>query len=58
MKEKYGLKKLVLDWKCLIDNSINIYCNDEIDVKIFKYILENKCDENFGFSIEKTKNGI
>lgn len=49
LNQKYGLKRLIIEWATAIINGIKKFSKDENDVAVFGKILRNECDEEFRF---------
>lgn len=49
LNQKYGLKKMSIEWGVAIVNAISKYFTEDHDINLFGKILKNECDEEFRF---------
>ena len=47
LNQRYGLKKLIVEWAAAIINGVKTFLRDDHDVALFAKILKNECDEDF-----------
>ena len=55
LNQKYGLKKLIIEWAAAIVNGIKLYMKEDTDVALFAKILKNEIEEDFRYIQEKIK---
>ena len=58
LNNKYGLKKLIIEWVTNILNGLEIFSKIDSEIFLFGKILKNQIEENFRFFYDKLKNNI
>ena len=58
LNQKYGLKKLIIEWAATIINAIKMYSSEDSDINLFGKILRNEQEEDSRFMLSKLKENI
>mmetsp|Transcript_9255 Transcript_9255/g.17666 ORF Transcript_9255/g.17666 Transcript_9255/m.17666 type:complete len:848 (-) Transcript_9255:1671-4214(-) len=58
LNQKYGLKKLTLEWASAILAGVQKYSGEDNDVAVFGKVLKNQCDEEFRHVQQQVKDTI
>jgi hypothetical protein len=58
LKNKYGLKTLIIEWAVSIINAIKMFKEEDHDVYLFAKILKNRCEEDFIESQQQVRDTI
>lgn len=58
LKNKYGLKTLIVEWAVSVVNAIKMFKDEDHDVYLFAKILKNRCEEDFVESQQQVRDTI
>ena len=58
LNNKYGLKKLIIEWASSIINAIKLYSKEDSDIKLFGFIMRNEQEEESRFILSKLRSTI
>jgi hypothetical protein len=58
LNQKYGLKRLTVDWASAIQAGVQRYAGDDNDIGVFGKVLKNQCDEEFRHVQQQVKDTI